>query len=267
MAKKHKSDPSEEELREALGIEEARAPLAKHLRELHWRLMISIGAFILATALCYFFAEDIYLFLVQPLADIYKDHPDKRLIYTGLTEAFFTYMKLAMFGGLVTSFPILAAQLYLFLAPGLYKREKKVLIPYLVAAPLLFLMGAALAYYFIFPMAWSFFAGFEIPSGGDHLAIELEARVSEYLSLVMSLICAFGLAFQLPIILTLLARIGVIESALLRRRRKFAIVLTFIVAAILTPPDVISQIGLAIPLLLLYEISILACQRIEHARS
>ena len=189
------------------------------------------------------------------------DNP--RMIYTALTEAFFTYLKVSFYGALFISFPVLALQIYKFAAPGLYKDEKKAFLPFLVATPVLFSLGAALVYYFIFPLAWSFFLGFQTETATLGMAIELEAKVNEYLSLVMKLIFAFGLSFQLPVVLSLLARIGVVNSTFLKERRKYVVVMIFAAAAILTPPDPITQIGLAVPLLILYELSIFSVNIIE----
>ena len=247
-------------------IDDKPMPLMEHLLELRTRVLWSVGAFFLAFAVCYYFSGQIYGFLAQPLADILMQQSlanggtgvDRRMIFTQLYEAFFTYLKVAFFGAAFFSFPVWATQLWLFIAPGLYRSEKRAITPFLVASPFLFLLGAALAYYFIFPLAWKFFISFETPAGGGAVAIQLEAKVSEYLSLVMHMILAFGIAFQMPVLLTLLCKVGILDVATLRKGRRYAVVAMFAVAAIITPPDIISQIGLAVPLIILYEISILA---------
>jgi len=241
-------------------IDDKPMPLIEHLLELRTRLLWSIGAFIIAFGVCYYFSAQIYGFLARPLADIlqHQSGGERRMIFTALYEAFFTYLKVAFFGATFVSFPMWATQLWLFIAPGLYRSEKRALLPFLLASPVLFLMGAALAYYFIFPLAWQFFISFETPPGTGALPVQLEAKVSEYLSLVMHMILAFGVAFQLPVALTLMAKVGIVSAAALKRGRRYAIVAMFAISAVITPPDVISQIGLAVPLILLYEISILA---------
>jgi sec-independent protein translocase protein TatC len=257
----HHNDISKDQEQEA--ILRHQSSLLGHLAELKNRVLWTVLFFILAFGICYLYKEHIYAFLVQPLMDIYSDQEDRRLIYTGLTEAFFTYLKLSLSCAFILTFPFASTQFYIFLAPGLYKRERKVIVPYIIYAPLLFLAGAALAYYIVFPMAWEFFLSFEKTEG---VPIQLEARVSEYLALVMQLIIGFGLAFQLPVILTLLTRVGITSGIGLAKKRRYAIVIIFIVAAILTPPDVISQIALALPLLLLYECSVFICKRIDAAK-
>jgi sec-independent protein translocase protein TatC len=245
-------------------IDDKPMPLLDHLIELRRRLLWSAAAFIVAFGISYYFSAAIYGFLAQPLVDIlqHQSGTPRRLIFTQLYEVFFTYIKVAFFGGAFIAFPVISTQLWLFVAPGLYKSEKKAFLPFLAATPILFVMGAALAYYFVFPFAWSFFISFESPAGSA-VPIQLEAKVSEYLDLVMKLIFAFGITFELPVALTLLAKVGIISSAGLKKYRRYAYVGMFVVAAILAPPDIITQTGLAIPLILLYEISILTAGWVE----
>jgi len=235
-----------------------------HLSELRSRLVKSFIFLILLFVISYFFSTEIYRFLVQPYADAVLDkNLDRRLIFTALHEAFLTYLKVAFFAAFFITSPFFLIQLWKFVAPGLYKNEKKALFPYLVATPILFILGGFIVYYLIMPLAIKFFLGFETVAEPGVIAIQLEAKVNEYLSLIMRLIFAFGISFQLPVILSLMARIGIINSEYLRQRRKYFVVIIFALAAILTPPDPITQIGLALPLLLLYELSIFTVKFIE----
>jgi sec-independent protein translocase protein TatC len=240
-------------------------PLLDHLIELRRRLMWSAATFLICFFIAYYFSSDIYYFLAEPLANVLREqgNPDPHLIYTQLYEAFFTKIKVAFFGGAFVAFPMIAAQLWLFVAPGLYRSEKRALLPFLAATPILFVLGAALAYYFVFPFAWRFFASFQSTTAGGGVPIELLPKVSEYLDLVMKLIFAFGITFQLPVALTLLAKVGITSSAQLKKFRRYAYVGMFVIAAILAPPDVITQTGLALPLIALYEISILSARWVE----
>ena len=249
------------------GLTEKAMPLLDHLIELRSRLLHSLIAIVVLFFISYYFAPELYDFLVAPLADVLEEMGgQRRLIFTALHEAFFTYIKVAFFAALFLSFPFIAIQVWMFIAPGLYKTEKRAFAPFLIATPILFFAGGALVYYFIFPLAWKFFLSFESVGGEGALPIQLEAKVDQYLSLVMRLIFAFGLCFELPVVLTLLARVGIVSSKGLKKNRKYAIVLAFVAAAILTPPDIISQIGLALPTMVLYEISIICVRMVEKAR-
>jgi sec-independent protein translocase protein TatC len=240
-------------------VELPKVPLYTHLVELRNRLVFSIVAWLVMSGAAYFFMPQLMELLTAPLAAAFDSPENKRLIFTSLPEAFITYISLAMMAGFFAAFPVISWQLYRFIAPALYVHEKRSVVPFLIAAPVLFYAGAWLAYAYIFPAAWQFFVSFELPVAGTNagLPIELEAKLSEYLGLISTIIIAFGVSFQLPLILLLLIRAGIVEVASLQRGRKYAIVALLIVAAILTPPDIISQIGLFVPLYGFYEAAIL----------
>ncbi|MER2520518.1 MAG: twin-arginine translocase subunit TatC [Bdellovibrionales bacterium] len=246
-------------------LDPMRQPLLAHLIELRRRLIYGFLAIMAGFVISYGFAPDIYAFLVKPLAAA-TGAENHRLIYTGLTEAFSTYLRLALWTGCFIAFPVIATQIWMFVAPGLYENERKAFLPFLAATPILFLIGAAFAYYLVFPLAWTFFLSFEIPGAAGALPIQMEARVSEYLSLSMTVIFSFGIAFELPVILILLARVGILTPEQLKKFRRFAIVLIFVAAAIMTPPDVFSQLSLAIPLMALYELSIFGAKWAKKSR-
>lgn len=251
-------------------IEQSAAPLLEHLIELRRRLIWAILAFFVAFIFCFAFAKQLFNLLVVPYQWAIDwagmDRSKAELIYTAPQEFFFTQVKVAMFGGIVLAFPVIAAQIYKFVAPGLYKHERTAFLPFLIASPILFLIGGALVYFFFTPMVmWSFLA-MQQTGGSGEVQISLLPKVSEYLSLIMTLIFAFGLVFQLPVVTSLMARVGLVTSAGLKDKRKYAIVIAFVAAAVLTPPDPASQIGLALPTILLYEISIFLARMIEKKR-
>ena len=238
-----------------------------HLTELRSRLLNSLIFIFVIFVISYIFAEQIYNFLVEPYSRaVIETRGSRRLIFTALHETFITYIKVAFFAAIFLGSPVLLIQIYKFIAPGLYKNEKKAILPYLISTPILFLFGGLLVYYLVMPLAIKFFLSFETIGSNTTLPIQLEAKVNEYLSLIMRLIFAFGISFQLPILLNLLARIGVVNSNYLKTRRRYVIVIIFAMAAILTPPDPITQVGLAIPLLLLYELSIFTVRFTEKKK-
>ena len=248
--------------------------LIDHLTELRNRLGVALLAFVVLFLLCVApmpgggvsnsIANHVFIFLQAPLAEVLAEKGGGRMIFTALHEGFFTQIKVGFFTALCVSFPIISIQIWKFIAPALYKNERNAFLPFLIATPVLFMLGAAMVYYVVTPMAWNFFIGFEMAASNGALAVEIEPRISEYLTLIMRLIFAFGLAFELPVVLLLLARAGIVTPAGLASKRKIAIVVAFVVAAILTPPDVVSQLLLALPIIVLYELSIIGARIIAR---
>ncbi|MEM9197577.1 MAG: twin-arginine translocase subunit TatC [Pseudomonadota bacterium] len=252
-------------MRDEEAIEDSKAPLIEHLIELRSRLIRALIGFAIMTVICGIFARDIYDFLTAPLRDQLLDRgQDARLIYTQLYEKFFVHLKIAVFGGFFLAFPVIAGQLWKFVAPGLYRDEKRAFLPFLAATPILFVIGASFVYFLIMPLAISFFLDFQTIDGSTGTEIEFLGKVNEYLSLVMTFLLAFGICFQLPVLLTLMGRAGLASAEGLKRTRKYAVIGILAAAAFLTPPDIISQVGLGVPMYLLYEISIWLVQLNER---
>lgn len=259
-------NPEAQQEADDMEVAQSEAPLMEHLVELRQRLIYSLAAIAVLFVVCFFFAGQIFNLLLGPFESARGSIDDVELIYTAPQEFFFTQLKVALFSAIFLAFPVIAIQIYGFIAPGLYKRERKAFLPFLFATPILFVLGASLVYFGVMPLALKFFISLEQAAGSGQASIQMVTKVSEYLSLIMALLLAFGLCFQLPVVLVLLASAEFISSDNLKAWRKYAIVAILTVAAFLTPPEPMTQIGLAVPVFLLYELSILAVRMVERSR-